>query len=89
MVIATVPEVQENYYNIKRLCLEAGVDKLTRKFTIATDLKLCNIQICFQAEPCLHRTELLDSMVLIFPLKLKHSYQRSATITVKTMYAEK
>ena len=35
--------MQENYYNVKRLWMEAGIDKLSRKFTIATDLKLYNI----------------------------------------------
>ena len=43
MIIGIVPNVQENYMNIKRFWLEVGLDKLSRDFTIATDLKLANI----------------------------------------------
>ena len=43
MVIGIVPEIQENYFNVKRLWLEMSIDKLSRSFTISTDLKLCNI----------------------------------------------
>ena len=38
-----IPDIQENYINLKRLWIEAGLDRLTRKFTIATDLKLCKV----------------------------------------------
>ena len=43
IIIAIVPHVQENYYNIKRLWLETAMDKFSRSFTIAIDRKLCNI----------------------------------------------
>ena len=42
-VIGLVPDVGENYVNVKRLWINSGVDKLQKKYTIATDLKLCNI----------------------------------------------
>ena len=45
LVIALVPEIGENYVNVKRLWLSLGLKELLqeRKYTIATDLKLCNI----------------------------------------------
>ena len=42
-VIGLVPDVGENYVNVKRLWINSGVEKLQKKYTIATDLKLCNI----------------------------------------------
>lgn len=42
-VIGIAPTVKESYVNVKRLWLNSGVDKLQRGYTIATDLKLCNI----------------------------------------------
>ena len=39
MIIGVVPDIQENYVNVKRLWLECGIDKLSRQYTIATDLK--------------------------------------------------
>ena len=56
MIIALVPEVQENYCNIKRLWLEAGLEKFSRRFVIATDLKLINIPLGLMShssvQPC-------------------------------------
>ena len=54
MVIAIVPDVQENYVNVKRLWMEAGIDMLERKITIATDLKLCNILIGLMSHSSCH-----------------------------------
>ena len=54
MVIAIVSDVQENYVNVKRLWMEAGIDMLERKFTIATDLKLCNILLCLMSHRSCH-----------------------------------
>lgn len=54
IIIALVPDVQENYYNIKRLWLEAGIDKFSRRFTIATDLKLCNILLGLMSHSSSH-----------------------------------
>ena len=42
-LIAAVPDVTENYQNVKKLWLNLGLQNLDRRFTIATDLKLCNI----------------------------------------------
>ena len=43
VVIGIIPVIQENYLNVKRLWLETRLDSLTRAYTIATDLKLCNV----------------------------------------------
>ena len=43
LLVATVPNVPENYQNVKKLWLNRGLQNLDRRFTIATDLKLCNI----------------------------------------------
>ena len=58
MVIAIVPDVQENYVNVKRLWMESGIDRLDRKFTIATDLKLCNVLLGLMSQ-------LMSSMLLV------------------------
>ena len=42
LLIGLSPNVSEDYVNVKRLWLNCGIDKL-RKYTIATDLKLCNV----------------------------------------------
>ena len=42
-LVAAVPYVPENYQNVKKLWLNLGLQNLDRRFTIATDLKLCNI----------------------------------------------
>ena len=54
MIIAIVPEIQGNYVNVKRLWLESGIDKLKRNFTIATDLKLCNILLGLMSHSSTH-----------------------------------
>ena len=38
-VIGLVPDVCENYVNVKRLWMKSGVEKLDKRFTVATDLK--------------------------------------------------
>ena len=42
LVIGLVPDIPENYVNVKRLWVNLNI-KLLNKYTIATDLKLCNI----------------------------------------------
>ena len=42
LIIGLAPNVSEDYVNVKRIWLDCGIDKL-RKYTIATDLKLCNV----------------------------------------------
>ena len=54
IILAIVPEVQENYANLKRLWLEAGIDKITRGYTIATDPKLCNILLGMMSHSSSH-----------------------------------
>ena len=53
-VIAIVPGVQENFYNIKRIWHEAGMNSLNRPFTIATDFKLCNILLGLMSNSSSH-----------------------------------
>ena len=43
LIIGIAPGVPENYVNMKKLWICIGLHRLNRKFTIATDLKLCNI----------------------------------------------
>ena len=43
-IIGLVPDVSENYVNVKRLWINCGIEKLNN-YTVATDLKLCNIQL--------------------------------------------
>ena len=42
-LVAAVSDVLENYQNVKKLWLKLGLQNRDRRFTIATDLKLCNI----------------------------------------------
>ena len=53
-IIALVPDEQENYYNVKRLWIEAKIDKFSMPFTIATDLKLCNILLGLMSHSSSH-----------------------------------
>ena len=43
IIIAISPNIAENYVNIKKMWLNIGLHTMPRKFTILTDLKLCNI----------------------------------------------
>ena len=42
-VIGIVPKVSEYYVNVKRLWISIEIQALQKKYTVATDLKLCNI----------------------------------------------
>ena len=53
-IIGIVPEVQENYKNLKTLWLNAHINLLDRAFTIATDLKLCNILLGLMSLSSMH-----------------------------------
>ena len=44
LIVGVVPDVCENYVNVKRLWINCGVEKL-RNYTVATELKLCNIPL--------------------------------------------
>ena len=37
VIIGNVPDIQENYINVKQLWLETVIDSVIRKFTIATE----------------------------------------------------
>ena len=53
-LIAVVPDVPENYVNVKKLWINLGLHKLDRRFTIATDLKLCNILLGMMSHSSCH-----------------------------------
>lgn len=53
-LIGIVPCVPENYVNVKRLWLNIAIDGFQREFTIAADLKLCNILLGLMAHGSLH-----------------------------------
>ena len=42
-MIALVPSITENYVNVKKLWINLQLQKIRKKYTIATDLKLINI----------------------------------------------
>jgi hypothetical protein len=51
LILAIVPGIQESYSNVKRLWISLMT---TRQFTIATDLKLCNILLGLMSHSCMH-----------------------------------
>ena len=54
-IIALVPKISENYVNVKRLWINLKLQDLRfRKFTIATDLKLCNIILGMMSHSSCH-----------------------------------
>ena len=53
LIIGIAPDVNEYYVNVKRLWLNSGVDKL-RGYTIATDLKLCNVLLGLMSHSSCH-----------------------------------
>ena len=53
-ILALVPDIQENYYNVKKLWITTHIHLLERPFTIATDLKLCNILLGLMSHSALH-----------------------------------
>ena len=52
-IIGLVPNVPENYVNVKQLWNNSGVKNLS-KYTIATDLKLCNILLGMMSSSSCH-----------------------------------
>ena len=54
IIIGIVPEIPENYWNILTLWTTVGVNKIDIPFTIATDMKLCNILTGLMAHGSLH-----------------------------------
>ena len=59
-IIGLVPNVSEDYVNVKRLWLNSGVEKLHR-YTIATDLKLCNVLLGLMSHSSCHPCAWCDS----------------------------
>lgn len=53
-ILAIVPGLQENYSNIKSLWIDLNLHLLQREFSVATDLKLCNILLGLMAHGCQH-----------------------------------
>ena len=54
MILEIVQEIQENFVNMKRSWIEAGLLNLNRHYTIVTDLKLCNILLGLVAHGSCH-----------------------------------
>jgi hypothetical protein len=54
IILAIVPSVQENYENMQKLWVNLGLDRLEKEFTIATDMKLCNILLGIMAHGSSH-----------------------------------
>ena len=57
-----VPTVHESYVNVKKLWLNSGVEKLQRGYTIATDLKLCNILLGLMTHSSCHPCAWCDTV---------------------------
>lgn len=53
-LLAIAPEVQENYENLLKLWTSLSLHNLETEFTIATDLKLCNLLLGLQAHGATH-----------------------------------
>ena len=53
-IAAIVPEITENYFNMKKIWINVGMHLFNRKFTIATDLKLCNILLGLMSHSSMH-----------------------------------
>ena len=53
-IIGIVPKVSEDYVNVKRLWINIGIHVLQKKYTIATDLKLCNVLLGMMSPSSCH-----------------------------------
>lgn len=53
-ILAIVPNVQENYENLLLLWVSLNLHELKRPYTIATDLKLCNILLGLMSHGACH-----------------------------------
>ena len=54
LIIALVPNTSENYFNMKCLWLNLNLHLFNRPYTIATDLKLCNVLLGLQSHSSMH-----------------------------------
>ena len=53
-IIGIVPNITENYFNMKKIWINLGLLRFNRDFTIATDLKLCNILLGLMSHSSTH-----------------------------------
>ena len=53
-IFGIAPKTPENYYNLKELWLSIGLNSLEYPYTIATDLKLCNILLALMFHSSIH-----------------------------------
>ena len=53
-LVATAPGVSEDYVNVKKIWLNLGLHKMNRKYTFATDLKLCNVLLGLMTHSSCH-----------------------------------
>ena len=53
-IIGLAPGVSEDYVNVKRLWMNSGIEQLRRDYTIATDLKLCNVLLGLMSHSSCH-----------------------------------
>ena len=53
-ILGISPKVPEHYVNVKRLWINSDIDSRRRKYTVATDLKLCNIMLGMMSHSSLH-----------------------------------
>ena len=52
-IIGLVPDVSEHYVNVKRIWINCGINNL-KNYTIATDLKLCNVLLGMMSHSSCH-----------------------------------
>jgi hypothetical protein len=53
-ILAIAPNIQENYENLLKLWVTLNLHNMQREFTIATDLKLCNILLGLMSHGSCH-----------------------------------
>ena len=53
-IIGIAPGIPENYINVRTLWRSIGLHQLSYNFTIATDLKLCNILLGLMTHSSMH-----------------------------------
>ena len=53
-IVGIAPKTPKNCYNLKKLWLSIGLNSLEYPYTIATDLKLCNILLGLMSHSSIH-----------------------------------
>ena len=67
-IIANVPDIPENYLNLKYLWQAVGLDNLNSKFIVSSDTKMCNLLLGLMSNgsshPCpwcdVHKSDLMN-----------------------------